>query len=192
MKRYCYFALAALFALTLSACKKTSSRTVVYTDPIPYLTTATMGQETLPPDTYSEYAATMTHTSEASIPVIGGVPADTAVTAPQLPEADTVVPVAADTVLSETAMQFTDTAAAPDNDTSTDTNLSDISAQGFSLSEESTETSAPVSRETAISITVPSADTAVSGKISADTVPEFSSETLSDTNTSNGGTENAN
>ena len=190
MKRYCYFALAAFLALTLSACKKTPSRTVVYTDPIPYLTTATMGQETLPPDTYSEYAATMTHTSEASVPVIGGVLADTAVTAPLLPEADSVMPVSADTVLPETAMLFTDTAAIPDNDTSTDKILSDIS--GSSISEESTETSAPVSRETAISITVPSADTAVSGKISADTVPAFSSETLSDTNTSNGGTENAN
>ena len=147
-----------------------------------------MKRETLPPDTYSKYAATRTKASESGgVFAVGGVSADTAVTAPPMQDNFSAAPVAADTVLPETAVPFTETTAAPE------TAVSDSSAQqssGQSETAESTKISETSASER-IKLTVPSADTAVSGKISADTAPVFSSETEADTNTSNGGTENA-
>ena len=176
--------MAVMSAVLLSACENKGTRTVVYTDPVPYLTTVTWATTT-PADTYSEYMATYTPTdNETGNHFIGGVAADTGITAGTFPGISvTAVPVG-DTAVTVTETKISETTV-PGSEGSSPTEGTEFTELTES---ESTSTSAAHSR--------PAADTAFSNKVQADTAPPRITETetsvAADTTIPNGGTDNAN
>ncbi len=156
----------ALFAaLLMTSCTMDTTATVIYTD-VPSPLTKMTYSESLPPETYSEYMATYSETSETSsesyhFPELrDGVAADTAVTAPPA-------------VSPENApLPERDTAVALPSDSTADTNETkppEKTAETVVCGSEITETTKTVP---AFTLDIPKADTAGDyEKVSVDTAP---------------------
>lgn len=195
---------AVMLAILLSACEDNNgTRTVIYTEPYPQLTSMTQ-ITTTPADTYSEYMATYTTTETGTpnyfaIPSMYGVGADTFGTSPE-----TAVTAAPVTDTAVTIPPVTETIPA----TETIPSAESVSETEYpSGTEGSSETKIPESSVTtrylpdtpAALPELPAADTVNHHIVQTDTAPTVHSETypVSETytdtsNTSNGGTDNAN
>lgn len=194
MKRY-YFIFIIIFAAAvcapLSGCKTGGTRTVVYTDDDPYLTTMTQ-VTTVPVDTYSQYMAT--YTPSESSDTNGGAPyaffpdglaADTGILGGA--SASFADGMLADMPPQDTAV--TQVTAAPE-ETSAETEVPTVSdVSGTTDEPAETITAAPPSLPTGIKIERPPADTFFLYTISADT---RATAVTTNANTSDeGGTDNA-
>ncbi|MBP1561229.1 MAG: hypothetical protein J6C96_08320 [Oscillospiraceae bacterium] len=190
MKKYFVIFGIVFAALAFSGCVGDSTRTVVYTDPVPYLTAVTV-TERIPADTYSEYMATYTTTQPTGTDVYyysvsrgNSLRADTGISAAVSADKSHNADIPRDTAVTRalTDKSVTDTSV-------TETSLPD--------GEISAETEVPISEETEQTSETtkhtmpprPSADTAAVQKVSADT--KYSEEQTSATTTSNGGTTDA-
>lgn len=180
--------------MLLSGCKNDGTATVIYTDVPPPLTKMSY-EESLPPETYSQYMETYTHTSETeslgyfqSLKAAAGINADTGITAPSAdgtdtsPEADrensqstTRSPLIHDTAVSMPTRVTADNADSIGTSTETSVPTETSPPAGT----EETVTCAPLpppeetvsSSETKVTLSRPKADTIHSGSISADTAP---------------------
>ncbi len=180
---------AAVFAAALlTGCNKDRTATVVYTDVPPPLTRMTY-ENTLPPETYSEYMATYSRTSETetedrrSFLFENGISADTGVTAPSMVIPGSVYDLRADTGV---------VTAPPEESGETDGETVTCVTEVTEMFPESTETvleTAEISEiseisETTTTTTVPlehpRADTGITEKISADTAQSRSSFSFSE------------
>lgn len=190
MKKYFVIFGIVFAALAFSGCVGDSTRTVVYTDPVPYLTAVTV-TERIPADTYSEYMATYTTTQPTGTDVYyysvsrgNSLRADTGISAAvsadkshnaDIPRDTAVTRALTDKSVTETSLLET---SVPDGESSADTEVP--------LSEETEQTSETTKHTMPPR---PSADTAAVQKVSADT--KYSEEQTSATTTSNGGTTDA-
>lgn len=187
---------AVLSAAILSACENKGTRTMVYTEPIPYLTTVTQ-VTTIPADTYSEYMATYTTTVTGTpnyfaVPVLEGVAADTAMG--NFPE-----PAVTHAPITDTAVTFPETEPLPQTETVSVTEEysgTEISSETGSSSGSSLTESFTASPDFSADFpNLPAADTVSPHRAQTDTAPtmytEESTDSETDTNTSNGGKNNA-
>ena len=206
MKKYnLFFGLCAVIsAVMFSSCEENKgTRTMVYTEHPPQLTVMTQ-TTTTPADTYSEYMATYTTAETGTTnffvrPVMEGVAADTAV---------------GNNAAAVTTAPVTDTAAAPPRTetasppeafaeiTETISAAEESSEDGETIASDNGEPASGttvVSKVTNIVPQLPAPDTAVPNAVpnavQADTAHSRYSETSgdsgTDTNNSNGGTDNA-
>lgn len=166
-------AFTALFAaLFMTSCSRDTTATVIYTD-VPSPLTKMTYSESLPPETYSEYMATYSETSETSsesyhFPELrDGVAADTAVTAPPavspenapLPERDTAVALPSDS-------------AADIHETKPPEETAETVVCGSEMTETTSEIPETTETVPAVTLDIPKADTAGDyEKVSADTAP---------------------
>ncbi len=189
MKKYCFF--IAFAAALLSGCKNDGTVTVIYTDVPPPLTKMSY-EESLPPETYSQYMETYTHTSETeslgyfqSLRAAAGISADTGITAPSADGADSSQygensrNGAQGSLIHDTAVSMPTRVTADNTDgIGTNSETSVPTETSPPAEEEETVTCAPPppeetvsSSETTITLSRPKADTIHSGSISADTAP---------------------
>lgn len=190
MKKYCFF--IAFAAALLSGCKNDGTVTVIYTDVPPPLTKMSY-EESLPPETYSQYMETYTHTSETeslgyfqSLRNAAGISADTGITAPSAAYTDSSQngdgsrSGAEGSLLHDTAVSMPTRVTADNTDgAGTNTETSVPTEASPPAEAEETVTCAPSppteetvsSSETTVTLSRPKADTIHSGSISADTAP---------------------
>lgn len=191
MKKYCFFIVFA--AALLSGCKNDRTVTVIYTDVPPPLTKMSY-EESLPPETYSQYMETYTHTSETeslghfrSLLAQNGIAADTGITAPSVSFGDG----SRHSLIHDTAVSMPEKVTPGTAETNAETSVpteTSVPAEGeetvtcaIAPSEEETETV----RGTAVTLSRPKADTLHSGSVSADTAPtRFEASETSESETS--------
>ncbi len=189
MKKYCFF--IAFAAALLSGCTNDGTVTVIYTDVPPPLTKMSY-EESLPPETYSQYMETYTHTSETeslgyfqSLRAAAGISADTGITAPSADGTDSSQygessrNGAQGSLIHDTAVSMPTRVTADNTDgIGTNSETSVPTETSPPAEEEETVTCAPPppeetvsSSETTVTLSRPKADTVHSGSISADTAP---------------------
>ena len=203
--------IAVLSAVSLSACDENKgTRTMVYTEQLPYLTIMTQ-TTTIPADTYSEYMATYSEEETGTenffaFPHMHGVGADTAmgsfpagaVTASPVTDTAAVLPQTGTLPPPEFFSPVTETASVPINEETAE-NSNASSNENIEASEESASSSVSTGINSISTITspleLPKPDTASPHAVKADTAPTMHSQTSdteeTDNNTSNGGTDNA-
>lgn len=175
----------------LSGCKNDGTVTVIYTDVPPPLTRMSY-EETLPPETYSQYMETYSVTSVTeslgyfeSLRAAAGISADTGITRPSADVGDSSAEEEADgesgssrnTLMRDTAVS-TRTGVTADSNAAAGTNAVTSPPAEAENEAEETVTCAPAREEeaepsetTATTLSRPKADTVHSVSVSADTAP---------------------
>lgn len=214
MKRYNLFLgiIAVLSAVSLSACDENKgTRTIVYTEQPSYLTIMTQ-TTTTPADTYSEYMATYSEKETGmenffAIPHMHGVGADTAMgsfpsgmeTAAPITDTAAVLPQTGTLPPPEFFLPVTETASVSASDGSPESTRTSVPENAEASVSESASTTVSTGINGISTITspleLPAPDTASPHAVKADTAPTMYSTASdteeTDTNTSNGGTDNA-